>query len=290
MAFAGNTIDTIMYDIPSAVFTAPKSSAYGPFFNADITNFILSERVKYIDYRLLRDNQIENCYVYAINASESYKGQTLGAGYLPVCTNLYIHYNSGFKEFFSKEVTEYHWLCVDYFDKTYGEKIYNEETGEYEVEIFKTCSVCGYEEQSIEELDNSYDVYLSIPIEIPLNFDSETKSYTGNEQIYAYGTLGNAYEGIELVIDKEAESYGKAIMQGNKYDISSQLSVGFIDGDTATFSSSQLAENADYVTDGAFDALYQEQINVSVNAATFIESGAGEYQISIPLRFKLNQF
>lgn len=288
MAFAGNTINTVIYDIPSAVFTAPKSSAYGPFFNADITNFILSERVEYIDYRLLRDNEIENCYVYVVNGSESYKGQTLGAGYLPVCTNLYIHFNSDFKEFFSKEVSEYHWLCVDYFDKTYGEKNYNEETGEYEVEIFKTCSICGYEEQSIEELDNSYDVYLSIPIEILLNFDSETKSYTGNEQIYAYGTLGNAYEGIQLVINKEADTYGKAIMEGNGYDISSYLSVGFINGDTATFSSNQLAENADYVTNGAFDALYQEQMNVSVNAAAFIEIGAGEYQISIPLRFELN--
>ena len=120
-----------------------------------------------------------------------------------------------------------------------------------------------------------------------MNFDSEIKSYIGNELIYAYGTLGNAYEGIELVIDKEAESYGKAIMQGNKYDISSYLSVGFIDGDTATFSSSQLAENEDYVTDGAFDDLYQEQMNVSVNAAAFIESGVGEYQISIPLKFEL---
>jgi hypothetical protein len=149
------------------------------------------------------------------------------------------------------------------------------------------CSVCGYEEQSIEELDNSYDVYLSIPIEIPLNFDSETKSYTGNEQIYAYGTLGNAYEGIQLVIDKEADTYGKAIMEGNGYDISSYLSVGFVNGDTATFSSNQLAENADYVTNGAFDALYQEQMNVSVNVAAFIESGAGEYQISIPLKFEL---
>lgn len=288
MAFSSTTIDTVVYDIPSAVFTAPKSSAYGPFYNASITNFILSDRVEYIDYRQFRENEIENCYVYAVNGSESYLVQDLGTGYLPICTNLYIHYNSDFKEFFSNAVTENHWMCVDYFDMTYGEKIYNEETGEYEIEIFKTCSVCGYEEQDVEELDNSYDVYLSIPVEIPLNFDAETKSYRGSEQIYAYGTLGNAYEGIQLVVDRESSTYGKALMGGNIYDISSYLSVGFISGDVAVFSSTQLAENARYVTDGALDALYQEQMNVSINAIAFMESGAGEYQISIPLRFELN--
>ena len=72
--------------------SAPASPALGL---PDITNFVLSERVEYIDYRLLRDNQIENCYVYAVNASETYKSQTLGAGYLPVCTNLHSHQKQG---------------------------------------------------------------------------------------------------------------------------------------------------------------------------------------------------
>uniref|UniRef100_UPI0040560A67 leucine-rich repeat protein n=1 Tax=Agathobacter sp. TaxID=2021311 RepID=UPI0040560A67 len=287
MAFAGNKINTVIYDIPSAVFTAPKSSAYGPFFNADITNFVLSERVEYIDYRLLRDNQIENCYVYAVNASESYKGQTLGAGYLPVCTNLHIHYNSAFKEFFSKEVTEYHWLCVDYFDTSYGEKFYDEETGTYSVEVFKTCSVCGYEENDVEELDSSYDVYFSIPIEIPLAFDSEKKAYAGSGEVYAYGTLGNAYEGIRLVVDKNAESYGKAAMGEHTYDISSYLSVGFGGNEETVFETSVLNDNTSCVTDGQMDSIVRSQMEVAVDGTAFLESGAGDYKISIPLRFEL---
>ena len=287
MAFAGNKINTVIYDIPSAVFTAPKSSAYGPFFNADITNFVLTERVEYIDYRLMRDNQIENCHVYAVNGSESYKGQTLGTTYLPVCTNLYIHYNSDFKTFFSREVTEYHWLCVDYFDTSYGDKIFDEETGTYSIEIFKTCSVCGYEENDVEELDSSYDVYLSIPVEIPLTFDSEKKAYAGIGEVYAYGTLGNAYQGIRLVVDKNAESYGKAAMGENTYDISNYLSVGFGDSEETVFATAVLSDNASFVAAGQTDSITKTQMNISVSGIAFLESGAGEYQISIPLRFEL---
>ena len=169
LAFSGNTIDTVIYDIPAAVFNPTKTNAYGAFYNANITNFILGEHVEYIDSRLLRGNTVINCYVYPVKASESFLEQTLTAGYLPTCTNLHIHYNSEFKAFFSNAVTEYHWLCVDYFDTSYGDKVFDEETGEYVVEIFKTCSVCGYEETGTEELDNSYDVYLSIPVEILLS-------------------------------------------------------------------------------------------------------------------------
>ena len=287
LGFGMNEIETLVYEIPAATFNTTKANAYGAFYNAKITNFILGEQVEYIDYRMLRGNTITNCYVYPVRASEDYLAQAMTAGYLPTCTNLHIHYNSDFKPMFSNAVTEYHWLCVDYFDTTYGEKMFDEETGEYVVEIFKTCSVCGYEETGTEELDNSYDVYLSIPVEIPLAFDAETKSYTGSEQIYAYGTLGNAYEGIQLVVDREADTYGKAVMGENSYDISSYLTVGFGENKIAEFSVGQLSENASHVANGTLDSVYQEQMNVSVDALAFIESGVGEYQISIPLRFEL---
>lgn len=287
LTFSNNTIDTVIYDIPSAVFNTTKANAYGAFYNANITNFILGEQVEYIDSRLLRGNTITNCYVYAVKASESYWEQTLTAGYLPTCTNLHIHYNSDFKAFFSNAVTEYHWLCVDYFDTRYGGKIFDEETGEYVVEIFKTCSVCGYEETDTEQLDSSYDVYLSIPVEIPLNFDKEQKCYVGNEMVYAYGSLGNAYESIQLVVDRDSDIYGKAVKEEAVYDISSYLSVDFANEDVASFTAEQLLGNAANVTDGSLDSLYQVPMNVSVDALAFIVGGAGDYRISIPLRFEL---
>lgn len=39
-------------------------------------------------------------------------------------------------------------------------------------------------------------------VKIPLTFDAEEEVYIGSEQIYAYGTLGNAYEGRKIVADK----------------------------------------------------------------------------------------
>lgn len=287
LGFGMNEIDTLIYEIPAAKFNTTKINAYGAFYNAKITNFILGEQVEYIDYRMLRNNTITNCYVYPVRASEEYLAQALTVGYLPTCTNLHIHYNSDFKAMFSNAVTEYHWLCVDYFDTTYGDKVFDEETGEYAIEIFRTCSVCGYEEESTEELDNSYDVYLSIPVEIPLTFDKEQKCYVGSEMVYAYGTLGNAYEGVWLVVDRDSETYGKAVMGETVYDISSDLSVDFMGGEAANFSTEQLLTNVGYVTDRELDALHQEQMRVTVDAYAFIVGGAGEYRISIPLRFEL---
>ena len=176
---------------------------------------------------------------------------------------------------------------MDYFDTTYGEKLYDEEIGEYKIELFKTCSVCGYEEESTETLDGSYDVYLSIPIEISLSFDVEQKAYIGQEMLFAYGTLGNAYEGVRLAIDTNTESYGTAIMGENSYDISDYLFIGFMDGESAIFDINQLLENAKFVNGEGADNLHQEQMNISVDGMAFVEGGAGEYQILIPLKFEL---
>lgn len=284
--FRNITADTVIYNIPSAGITATGTSTYGPFYGAEITNFVLGEDVEFIHSQLLRSNEFTNCYVYPVSAGEGYLEQTFTTAYLPTATNLYVHYYSDFRDYFDNEVTEYHWLCVDYFDKTYGDKVYDEETGEYAVEIFKTCSVCGYEEQTTEELDNSYDVYLSIPVEIPLTFDSVEQNYTGSEQIYAYGTLGNAYEGLQIVVEREAENFGKAVMGESTYRISSYLSVGFDGGEAAVFSSEQLSANAACIQTGE-PVMYQDEMQVQVDALAFVESGAGYYQISIPIRMEL---
>ena len=284
--FENITAETVIYDIPAAEITSTDAKTYGPFYGADITNFVLGEHVEFIHSQLLRGNEFTNCYVYPVDAGEGYLEQTFTKAYLPTTEHLYVHYYSDFRAYFDNQVTEYHWLCVDYFDTTYGDKVFDEETEEYEVEIFKTCSVCGYEEQGTEELDNSYDVYLSIPVDIPLTFDAEEEAYTGSEQVYAYGTLGNAYEGLQIVVDRDSESYGKAVMGESSYLISSYLSVGFHDGEAAVFSLEQLEANAACVQAGA-PVVYQDEMQVQVDALAFIEGGAGYYQISIPIRMEL---
>lgn len=286
LGFSSIKADTVIYDIPSAVFNGTSTMPFGPFHYAEITNFVITDRVEYLDDKLLRNSEFTNCYIYAVNASEGYLEQTLATVYLPTTEHLHIHYNSDFKTYFDNEVTEYHWLCVDYFDTTYGDKVFDEETGEYVIEIFKTCSVCGYEEQETEQLDSSYDVNLSIPVEIPLTFDKEAKAYIGSEQVYAYGTLGNAYEGLKLVVDRDSENYGMAVMGEKSYPISSYLSVGFQGGEAAVFDREQLLGNQNHVAAGEWDDLYLEQMNVKVDALAFIQGGAGSYRISIPIRME----
>ena len=105
--------------------------------------------------------------------------------------------------------------------------------------------------------------------------------------LFAYGTLGNACEGVSLTVDTNAEDYGTAIMGENSYDISDYLSIGFYDGESAIFDASQLLENAKYVNGEGTDSLHQEQMTVCVDGMAFVEGGAGEYRISIPLRFEL---
>ena len=313
--FRGATIDFLHYN--SNVIEpewSTSSGSYGMFSRATIGELQIGEDVEVIpafwfrNATLTQEELTLSCdFSYYSFYGENIKIGTLtlngdmaefhGAGgynrafsYATIGTviyNLPFHYNSDFKTFFSKEVTEYHWLCVDYFDTTYGEKLYDEETGEYKVELFKTCSVCGYEEESSEALDGSYDVYLSLPVEISLSFDAEQKSYIGQEVLFAYGTLGNAYDGVRLTIDMNAESYGTAIMEENNYDISDCLYVGFSDGESAIFDTDQLLENAKFVNGEGTDNFHQEQINISVDGMAFVEGGAGEYQILIPLRFEL---
>ena len=76
-------------------------------------------------------------------------------------------------------------------------------------------------------------------------------------------------------------------MGENNYDISDYLLIGFGDGESAIFDTNQLFENAKYVSGEGSDNFHHEQMNISVDGIAFVEGGAGEYKISIPIRFEL---
>lgn len=98
--------------------------------------------------------------------------------------------------------------------------------------------------------------------------------------------MGNAYEGIRLVVDKNAESYGKAAMGENTYDISGYLSAGFDASDEVIYETGVLSDNASFVSTGQMDSIVKSQMEISVDRTAFLESGAGDYKIFIPLRFE----
>lgn len=66
--FENITAETVIYDIPAAGITSTDAKTFGPFYGADITNFVLGEHVEFIHSQLLRGNEFTNCYVYPVDA------------------------------------------------------------------------------------------------------------------------------------------------------------------------------------------------------------------------------
>lgn len=286
--FHGNVIENVLYDIPAATFDSDNYSTYGPFTGATITNFTIGEHVTYLDNFLLRGISVTNFYVYPIRATESHLNQTFTSSYMAKCQNLYVHYNSDFKAYFAKNATNQSWLCLDYFDISYGDKVYDAENEVYIRELSKKCSVCGYEETGYEELDPSYNVYLSIPLEISLDFDKEKKAYVGSGEVYAYGTLGSAYEGVKITIPDTVETYGVANKEGISYSIKEYYHPTFEGlGDTLTYTANALLNNQTNHDNGQTQELQTSNLQLSVDAIGLLTGGVGQYTIGVPLRLEL---
>ena len=260
---------------------------YGPFYQAAITNLTIGEEVVYLDRKMFAGNSFQNCEVYAVRASEAFGKQTLSEGNLPSCKNLSIHFHSDFKKYFSAKAESTCWFCMDYLDRTYGNLVENTETGIEEVEVFKTCRICGYEESSVEPLDVTYDIHLSLPVEISLAFQETEKTFAGAGEIFAFGNLGNAYQGIRICPAKEKENFGKAVLGEQQLDFSSYLTVGFPSGEDVMFSSEQLSENETLWEENRVEEIQKTLMQISVSGSAFLPFGAGIYRISIPIRVEL---
>ena len=286
--FAMGTVGTVVYDIPELVYSADSAQVRSIMDGTAVTDLVIGEHVEYLDNMLFRGLSVENCQVCPVTANEIHGLQDFSQEYLPSCETLSIHYNSDFKPYFEAGAAEESWMCEDYYDKSYGDRLYDEETGAYLIEVLNTCSVCGHTVHGSEEADMTYDLYLSIPLDIPLSFDADNKAYSGSAEVYAYGRLGNAYGSVWLVADTEADSYGTASMGGNTYDISDYLSVGFTSGASAPFDSGQLSTNAGILDAGGTEGLFVEQMNVSVDGIAFMQGGAGEWQIPVPVKILID--
>ncbi len=290
--FYKSTIGTLYYDLPELEVSLAGSYTTGPFSNAKITNLIIGEHVRYLDDAIFKNCKFSSCLVEAVHASDGFKSQTLTASYLPTVTSLTVHYNSDFRLYFSQKATSVEWECVNHLDEVSREKVYNEEKGQYELEILNWCTVCGYEIREVGELDETHEVYLSLPVGVDLIYDSATKQYSGNSEVYAYGRLGNAYSGIKLLVDADAEGYGTAVKSGAEpetFDIARYFAVGFADSESTSFLPEELVENKFALENGEVVLPYKDVLHVSVDGMAFLEGGAGQYQIGIPIKLEFTR-
>lgn len=288
LAFGYNTIGKVFYNATAAGMDSPKTGTYGPFRSADITTFLVGENVTFLDNYLLRSSTFTDCYVYVITTDDTHKAQTLKKSYLPDSENLYIHYNSELKTYFENGAEHMEWLCKEYLIQDgYGDVLYDEENGTYNIEVFKHCSVCGYEVVDLEEADLTYELYLSIPLKIALTLDAEHMTYAGSESIYAYGRLGNAYTGIRISIDENAQEYGTARKGTETVDISDCLNMNISKSTEYSCSSTQLQENADFMQNNRTEECDTGELQVSVEAVELLQNGIGTYEISVPLLIEI---
>ena len=287
-AFYNSTVEgSLIYNAKDARLDTSVSNAYGPFYDIAADSLSVGKNVAYLDRRLFRGKRFESCTVYAVVASEEHLGQTLTTSYLPTSKYLNIHHNSGFADYFAAKAEEIDWMCRDFFTVTYGDKVFDEDSGEYMVEVMRECSVCGYTEGGFEDLDDSYEVRLSIPVEVPLAFSGSKKSYEGSAGVYAYGRLGNAYEGVRLSVDSASENFGLAETGGKKVDVSPYLTAGFSSGSEAVFTPAQILANGEAFSNGETEKLYMDSLAVSIEGIAFLRSGAGDYAMPIPLRIEI---
>lgn len=283
------TIGTLVYDIPEARYKPDDYSTVGAFGLTKIDRFEVTERVRFLDDKIVRGLTCKDCYVYAVNAAYDFGLQDFIPSELPECENLYIHYNSDYKSMFERKALECHWLCEDFIEKSYGEKFFDEESGTYAVEVFQTCSVCGYDNESSEELDATYDLILSIPVNVPLEFDAQSKAFVGEADIYVYGRIGNAFEGVKVMADETDDSYGVLKKEGYSCVAGEFLSVSYeneagSEDEFAYFTGEDVADNQAAVTDGLPEVLVKSKMKVVVDALAFLEGGAGDYQMEIPMK------
>lgn len=290
--FYNSTIGTLYYDLPELEVSLAGSYTTGPFSNAKITNLIIGEHVRYLDDAIFKNCKFSSCLVEAVYASDNFKSQTLTAGYLPTVTNLTVHYNSDFKFYFSQKASSVEWECVNHLDEVSREKVYNEGKGQYELEILNRCTVCGYEIREVGELDETHEVYLSLPVGVDLIYDSVEGQYLGASEVYAYGRLGNAYSGIKLSVDSDAEGYGIAVKSGAEletFDVVRYFTVGFADAESVSFLPEELAENELVLENGEVAIPYKDVLYVSVDGMAFLEGGVGQYQIGIPIKLEFTR-
>ena len=288
-AFGYNGITILNYNATAAGMDSPKTGTYGPFYYADIVNLNVGENVTFLDSYFFRNNTFTNSSIYALTANDNYKTQTLKNSYLPASANLSIHYNSNFKTYFDYDADSISWLCMDYLIQDgYGDVVYDEETGAYNIEVFKHCSVCGYSVTELEEADTSYELYLSIPLGISLQLDVENLLYIGSDVVYAYGTLGNVYDGITISVDTESQGFGIAQKGDAVVDVSEYFNT-YISGSTDyVISADILFQNAQIIAGASSENLNKGDIEVSVDALELLKNGIGTYEFTIPVTVELN--
>ena len=126
-----------------------------------------------------------------------------------------------------------------------------------------------------------YGVIASIPISIPLAFNSTTKIFSNSAAVYCSGVLP-AGKKVSVTVNESAEKYGKVYDSDNEAT-SVKTKSGFdISLSKTSWSKSECYENLTKIN-ASQDATQTGDLTVAIPGKGFIPKGAGTFNTYVPL-------
>ena len=126
-----------------------------------------------------------------------------------------------------------------------------------------------------------YGVIASIPISMPLSFNSSTKVFSNSAAVYCSGVLPSGKK-VSVTVNESAEKYGKVFDSENE-STSVKSKTGFdISLSKTDWSKSECYENLSKIN-ASQDATQTGNLTVAIPGNGFIPKGAGTFSTYVPL-------
>ena len=126
-----------------------------------------------------------------------------------------------------------------------------------------------------------YGVIASIPVSMPLSFNSSTKVFSNSAAVYCSGVLASGKK-VSVTVNETAEKYGK-VFDSDSESTSVKSKSGFdISLSKTDWSKSECYENLSRIN-ASEDVTQTGSLTVAIPGKGFIPKGAGTFSTYVPL-------
>ncbi len=131
-------------------------------------------------------------------------------------------------------------------------------------------------------VDLGYGAIASIPITVPLSYNSSDKAFEGERQVYCAGVIGDGKK-VTVNVDTISTDLGKIVDdQNNEYNVST--AEGFaVNLSRTEWSQSEMASNLAKKNAGNFDNMIASTLSVTIPGRGFVPKVTGSFESKIPL-------
>ena len=131
-------------------------------------------------------------------------------------------------------------------------------------------------------IDLGYGAIASIPITVPLTYNSSTKSFEGERQVYCAGVIGDGKK-VTVNVDTISTDLGKIVDdQNNEYNVST--AEGFaVNLSRTEWGQSEMETNLARKNAGHMDNIIASTLSVTIPGRGFVPKVTGSFESTIPL-------